>query len=135
MLKLKIHCNKVVAGTAAYCLFLALLTAPVSAGDITFPVKVGERPENITPGFDGNYFVTLFNGNEKGDGEVRVITSEGSQPFAKGLDEPKGIVFLDNYLYVADLLNVVKIDNKGKLTVFAAKEDFPHEIRYLNDVA
>lgn len=136
MYKSKIHHYKIVAAAVVLGgLLPALSTTPVLAGDIAFPVKVGERPESITPGFDGKYFVTLFNGNEKRDGEVRVITADGTRPFAQGLDEPKGIVFLNDHLFVADLLNVVKIDNKGKVTVFAAKEDFPHEIRYLNDVA
>ncbi len=102
---------------------------------IEFPVNVGVKPESITKGFNGNYYVTLMNGNASGDGELVEISENGVKVFATGFDEPKGIAFVNNHLYFSDVTRVWKVDKKGKATVFLKKEDFPQEVLYLNDVA
>ena len=102
---------------------------------IEFPVKVGVKPESITKGFNGNYYVTLMNGKESGDGELVEISKNGVKVFAKGFDEPKGIAYIGNHLYFSDLTRVWKVDKKGNASVFLKKEDFPEEVLYLNDVA
>ena len=55
--------------------------------------------------------------------------------FATGLDEPKGICFVGEYLVATDLKRVVKIDASGRVAVLAEGDDFPVEVRYLNDAA
>lgn len=105
-----------------------------SQPDLQFPVNVGERPESITKGFNEHYYVTLMNGTDDGDGEVIEISNKGIKVFAKGFDEPKGIVYLDNHLYIADLTRIWKVDKQGNSSVFVSKENFPEEILYLNDV-
>ncbi len=108
----------------------------VRAGpEIKFPISVGQNPESITKGFSGNYYVTVMNGAELGDGEVVEISKEGVRVFAKGFDQPKGIVFLDNHLYFSDVTRVWKVDEHGNASVFVDKEAFPKEVLYLNDVA
>ena len=102
---------------------------------IEFPVKVGIRPESITKGFNGNYYVTVMNGKEAGDGGVVEISRDGVKTFFEGCDEPKGIVYVDNHLYFSDLTRIWKVDQAGKGEVFVDKESFPEEILYLNDVA
>ncbi|PKA97682.1 SMP-30/gluconolaconase/LRE-like protein [Flavobacteriaceae bacterium MAR_2009_75] len=102
---------------------------------IQFPVDVGVKPESITKGFNENYYVTLMNGKEEGDGQVAEISEQGVRVFTTGSDEPKGIVFLNEHLYFSDVTRVWKVDKDGKATVFAKKEDFPEEVRYLNDVS
>ncbi|WP_020526192.1 SMP-30/gluconolactonase/LRE family protein [Flexithrix dorotheae] len=76
-----------------------------------------------------------MNGKEEGDGEVVEISEKGVKVFARGFDEPKGIVFLDGHLYFSDLTRVWKVDENGKATEFVNKEHFPEEVLYLNDVA
>ena len=106
-----------------------------SEPNIEFPIEVGTKPESITKGFNGNYYVTVMNNKESGDGTVVEISAKGVKTFATGFDEPKGIVFLNNHLYFSDLNRVWKVDENGKTSVFIDKDDFPEEVLYLNDVA
>ena len=119
---------------------LTLTTILLSSGCTTkpviqFPVNVGVKPESITKGFNDNYYVTVMNGKEEGDGEVVEISSTGVKVFAKGFDEPKGIVYLNDKLYFSDLTRVWMVDEDGKASIFIDKDDFPKEVLYLNDVA
>ncbi len=98
-------------------------------------LEVGTRPESITKGFDGDYFVTVMNGKKNGDGVIKRIHGSKVTVFAKGLDEPKGICFVGDYLITTDLNKVRKIDRKGRVTILANEEDFPVAISYLNDAA
>ena len=116
-------------------IMLFLLPIVALQAQIQFPVKVGEKPESITKGFNGNYYVTLMNGNVDGDGEVAEISENGVKVFAKGFDQPKGIAFVDGHLYLSDVTRVWKVDKDGNASVFAKKEDFPEEVLYLNDVS
>lgn len=101
------------------------------------PIEVGARPESITKGFGGDFFVSVMgNQNVPGDAVVRRIDSEGKvTDFAGGMDEPKGIAFVSETLVVSDLGRVWAIDSQGKATVLAHRGSFPNEVRYLNDVA
>lgn len=103
--------------------------------DVQFPVKVGVRPESITKGFNDNYFVTIMNDKEAGDGSVVEISQTGVKTFFEGCDEPKGIVYINNHLYFSDLTRIWKVDQEGNGEVFVDKESFPEEVLYLNDVA
>jgi len=103
--------------------------------EIQFPVNVGVKPESITKGFNGNYYVTIMSGIEDGDGEVVEISNKGVKVFAKGFDEPKGIVYLEDHLYFSDLTRIWKVDKDGIASIFVKKENFPEEVLYLNDVA
>jgi sugar lactone lactonase YvrE len=103
--------------------------------EIQFPMKVGVKPESITKGFNGNYYVTIMNGSEAGDGGVVEISENGIKTFFEGCDEPKGIAFINNHLYFSDVTRVWKVDQEGKGEIFVDKENFPEEVLYLNDVA
>lgn len=102
---------------------------------ISFPIDVGERPESITRGFNGNYFVTVMNAKEPGDGGVNEISANGVKSFFRGADEPKGIVYQDDHLYFSDVTKIWKVDKEGNGEIFVDKADFPHEVLYLNDVS
>lgn len=125
--------NQIVIGLSIA--ILLLVSGWTAQSEIEFPVKVGVKPESITKGFNDNYYVTIMNGNEEGDGEVVEISAKGTKVFAKGFDEPKGIVHLDNHLYFSDVTRIWKVDKDGNASIFAKKEDFPEEVLYLNDVA
>ncbi|WP_218736377.1 hypothetical protein [Cellulophaga sp. HaHa_2_1] len=74
--------------------------------EIAFPISVGMKPESITKGFYDNYYVTVMNAKEPGDGELVDVSKNGIKVFAKGFDEPKGIVFLNGYLYFSDVTRI-----------------------------
>ncbi|WP_405396838.1 gluconolaconase [Maribacter sp. Asnod2-G09] len=103
--------------------------------DIEFPIEVGIKPESITKGFHDNYYVTVMNAKEPGDGELVEISKNGVKVFAKGFDEPKGIVYLNGYLYFSDVTRIWRVDKEGKASIFVDKDDFPETALYLNDVS
>ena len=103
--------------------------------ELQFPVKVGVNPESITKGFGDNYYVTVMNGDVPGDGEVVEISPDGVKVFAKGFNQPKGIVFLNNNLYFSDVTRVWKVDSAGNASIFVDSTGFPEEALYLNDVS
>jgi sugar lactone lactonase YvrE len=121
----------------AFILFLVFMLSNCQPKqkEIQFPVKVGVKPESITKGFNGNYYVTVMNGDNPGDGELVEISPEGVKVFAKGFDQPKGIVFLNNNLYFSDLTRIWKVDSAGNASVFVDSTGFPKEVLYLNDVS
>jgi len=121
-----------------FCIKIAIFILALGCSaqaTIQFPIKVGVKPESITKGFRGNYYVTVMNGSQEGDGEVVEISENGTKIFSKGFNEPKGIVYLKDYLYFSDLNRVWKVDRDGNATIFIDKNDFPKEVLYLNDVA
>ena len=103
--------------------------------EIAFPIEVGMKPESITKGFQDNYYVTVMNAKEPGDGELVEISKNGVKVFAKGFDEPKGIVYLNGYLYFSDVTRIWRVDKEGKASIFVDKDDFPETVLYLNDVS
>jgi hypothetical protein len=125
--------EQIVIGISVIAMFS--LSGCTQQPEIQFPIKIGVNPESITKGFNDNYYVTLMNGSEDGDGEVVEISKNRVKVFVKGFDEPKGIVFLKDHLYLSDLTRIWKVDINGNASVFIKKEDFPEEVLYLNDVA
>jgi sugar lactone lactonase YvrE len=118
-----------------FIISVILLFSCNSKDTIQFPIEVGTKPESITKGFNDNYYVTVMNNKDIGDGEVIEISAKGVKTFATGFDEPKGIVFINDHLYFSDLNRIWKVDKQGNTNVFIDKDDFPEEALYLNDVA
>lgn len=98
-------------------------------------IEIGTKPESVCRGFGGKLYVTMINGDEPGDGEIKVLDGDGAKVFAKGLNNPKGMAFVGGFLVVSDETMVRKIDKKGKVSVLAEAKDFPKEVTFLNDVA
>jgi sugar lactone lactonase YvrE len=98
-------------------------------------IEIGTRPESVTKGFNGHYYVTVMNGEEPGDGVIRVIENGKLRDFATGLDDPKGITFTGDHLITTDNKRVWKIDAQGKKAILADEKDFPVQVTFLNDVA
>lgn len=96
---------------------------------------VGDRPESVTRGFDGAYYVTVMGQPGPGDASVKVIQDDAIRTFASGLDEPKGIAFVGDHLVTTDLKRVWKIDAQGHKTLLAEEQAFPKPVSYLNDTA
>src|SRR5262249_17997830 len=67
-------------------------------------------------------------------GAVMVVKGGKAEPFARGLDDPKGLAAWGGWLFVADKKRIWRIDRKGKATVFVAAKDFPRPPLFLNDL-
>lgn len=116
-----------------------LITVPASAGDrLPRPMVTGlKNPESVAVGPDGRIYISeIGEFGKDGDGRILVIDESGKAvPFATGLDDPKGMVFWQKTLFVTDNKRVCRIGPNGKVTVLAAKEAFPTEPLFLNDIA
>ena len=123
-----------VTGIAA---FLSLSSAAADDEPAVSVLATGlKSPESVAVGGDGTIYVSTigrFNGD--GDGEVVAIKDGKAVPFAKGLDDPKGLVAFEDSLFVADKQRVWRIDGEGQTEVFAAADAFPRPPRFLNDLA
>lgn len=121
---------------------LAVALALVASGD---PARADEArkvkdlasPESAVVGPDGRIYVSEIGGFGKdGDGKVTAVGESGNaQPFAAGLDDPKGLAASKDALYVADKTRIWKIDKQGQASVFVKAADFPQPPLFLNDLA
>ena len=123
--------NQILAG-----LILSIMVATPVLGAKNKVVNIGERPESVTKGFGGKYYITVMNSPDtEGDAVIKILDGDKATVFAKGLNEPKGIAFTGDYLITADQTRVMKIDRKGNVSILADKKSFPREVSFLNDVA
>jgi sugar lactone lactonase YvrE len=110
--------------------------AGAPAGTVSLPV--GPRPESITKGWDGKFFVSIQGAPDLGrnDGEIRTFdpASGATTTFVTGLDNPRGITFTGRYLVVTDTTVLWIIDRSGAKRILAAPADFPHPVAFFNDV-
>lgn len=94
-----------------------------------------KNPESVAIGPDGKPYVSLIGEfDQDGDGSIVVFDAGKPKTFAAGLDDPKGLAVLDGSFVVADKKRVLRIDRQGRSSVLAAKEAFPREPKFLNDV-
>jgi hypothetical protein len=94
-----------------------------------------KTPESVVQAKDGKIYISEINEFGKdGDGQITVVENGKQRVFAKGLDDPKGIVIIGKYLYVADKTKILKIDTKGQSQVFAAASAFPAPPLFFNDL-
>lgn len=116
---------------------LSLCLTSVAAAEAPQPYLSGlKNPESVCYGPQGQLYATEIGEFDKdGDGTVSVIEDGKARTFASGLDDPKGMVFYKDALYVTDRTKVVKIDDQGKTSVFAAASEFPVPPKFLNDIA
>lgn len=117
------------------CLAVCVVASPLFAADAPKTISVGEKPESVCRGFDDKLYVTMINGDVPGDGTIARIDGKEVTVFAKGLNAPKGIVFVGDYLVTADEKTMWKIDKQGVVTKLAGSNNFPYPIEFLNDVA
>lgn len=130
----------VVLAPLFFCLSPAATTASPPADKAAAPerrvLEVGQRPESVTRGFGGKFFITVMNApGDASDGVVKVIDGDDVKIFAEGFDEPKGICFTGKYLVISDVKRLWQIDSKGGVSVLADDMDFPTPPSYLNDVS
>lgn len=100
-------------------------------------LDVGPTPESVVRGFGGRLHVTLMGvRREKGDGDGKVVVIDGDRvsTLVEGLDDPKGIVFIDGRLVTTDFDKIWSIDASGAKTLLAGPSAFPKPPLFLNDV-
>ncbi len=98
-----------------------------------------KMPESVVQAADGRVFVSEINGfGVDGDGQISLIQDGKASLFAKGLDDPKGLAIIGNFLYVADNKQVLKMalsgPKQGQAEVFAAASAFPVAPVFFNDL-
>lgn len=111
--------------------------AKAPAAPVSLPV--GTRPESVTKGWDGTFYVSIQGAPDlgKNDGEIRTLDPRTGAvtTFVTGLDNPRGLAFTGSYLVVTDTTRVWIIDRSGGKRVLADASAFPHPIAFLNDTA
>lgn len=94
------------------------------------------NPESVCYGPGGALYVTeIGEPGKDGDGKVTKVQDGKAEAFASNLDDPKGIVFFKDALYVTDKTKIVRVDAQGKTSVYAGASAFPKPPLFLNDIA
>jgi glucose/arabinose dehydrogenase len=95
-----------------------------------------KNPESVAVGFNRRVFASeIGEFGKDGDGRIVEITGGKITPFATGLDDPKGLVVHQKWMYVNDKDRVIRIDGTGKTSVFVGPDAFPAKPLFLNDIA
>jgi gluconolactonase len=104
------------------------------------PLKVIDSipgPESVAVGPDGAWYVSAFGKFDNGsDGAVyRVDPDKGTRDvYAKGLEDPCGVLFAGSTLWVADRKGVYRV-TRGKVELVYPANSFPRPLHFLNDLA
>lgn len=115
---------------------LGCQTEPKTASYAAHKISGLKTPESAVQAKDGRIFVSEINEfGKEGDGQITVIEQSGkASVFTSGLDDPKGLAIIGEYLYVADNTKILKISPDGRASVFVAAEAFPLKPHFLNDL-
>lgn len=94
-------------------------------------------PESVAIGPDGAWYVSAFGEFGKGaDGAVYRVDPEKRRPeiYARGLEDPCGVLFVGSTLWVADRKGVYRV-TRGKAELVYGAREFPRPLHFLNDLA
>lgn len=116
-------------------LFLPLSTPLLADVKPQVLAKGLTNPESVVIGPDGRIFVsTIGEFNKNGDGAIMEIRKGRAILFCRGLNDPKGLAFHQQWFYVTDKNRVLKINLVGRAQVLAGAKDFPAPPLFLNDI-
>lgn len=95
-----------------------------------------KQPESVAIGAGGTVYVSETGEYEKAnDGYISLLQNGQLNRFASGLDDPHGIKWYRDHLFVADNMGIVwRIDSKGNPERFVDATDFPRKITNFNDL-
>jgi len=95
-----------------------------------------KQPESIAIGPGGKVYVSETGEYEKAnDGYISVLEGGKLRKFATGLDDPHGIKWFKDHLFVSDNMGFVwRIDTQGNVERFVDATDFPRKITNFNDI-
>src|SRR5688572_32311496 len=116
---------------------LAAACAPVSLAAQQPGIITGlKQPETIAIGPQGRIYVSETGEYEvANDGYISLVEAGRLRRFATGLDDPHGIKWWRDYLFVADNMGMVwRIDAKGGVERWVDPTDFPRKITNFNDL-
>jgi gluconolactonase len=111
---------------------------PESFGKPQRTIKSIPAPESVAIGPDKAWYVTSFGKfDTKGDGAVyRVDPDRGTpEPYVTGLDDPCGLVFVGDTVWVADRQGVYRSVGRGRAKLVYPVKAFPRPLHFLNDLA
>jgi glucose/arabinose dehydrogenase len=92
-----------------------------------------KHPIGVTIGAGGKIYVAVINDKEKLEaGEVLRVEGEKTVPFASGFSYPTAVKAFQQWLYVADLKGIWRIDPKGKSELVAPISAFPKPVRLMD---
>ncbi len=116
---------------------LAALAAPGQAAAQEPQIISGlKQPESIAIGPRGQVYVSETGEYEKAnDGYISILEAGKLRRFATGLDDPHGIKWWRDHLFVSDNMGMVwRIDAKGNVERFVDGTDFPRKVTNFNDI-
>jgi hypothetical protein len=95
-----------------------------------------KQPESVAIGPGGRIYVSETGEYEKAnDGYISVLEGDQLKPFATGLDDPHGIKWWKDHLFVSDNMGMIwRIDAQGTVERFVDATDFPRKITNFNDL-
>jgi sugar lactone lactonase YvrE len=95
-----------------------------------------KQPESIAIGPGGKVYVSESGEYEKAnDGYISVLEGGKLRRFAAGLDDPHGIKWYRDHLFVSDNMGMVwRVDTQGTPERFVDLTDFPRKVTNFNDL-
>lgn len=96
-----------------------------------------KSPESVVQAKDGKIYVSEVNEFGKdGDGQISVIENGEVRVFSDGFDDPKGLVIIGDWLYVADKTHICRINltDPTQIDPFVPASAFPKTPQFLNDL-
>src|SRR5918999_6254183 len=115
---------------------LALIgAAPLAAQEPRIITRL-KQPESVAIGAGGTVYVSETGEYEKAnDGYISILENGQLKRFATGLDDPHGIKWYRDHLFVSDNMGIVwRIDTRGNAERFVDASDFPRKITNFNDL-
>jgi SMP-30/Gluconolactonase/LRE-like region len=94
-----------------------------------------KQPESIALRRGQVYISETGEYEKPNDGYISVLEGDSTRTFATGLDDPHGIKWWGDHLFVADNMGMVwRIDAKGNVERFVDATDFPLKTTNFNDL-
>ena len=95
-------------------------------------------PESAAAMSDGRIFISeIGEFGKDGDGKIVQISIDGTKKIIadSGLNDPKGLVVIEDEIYVTDNNEVKKVSMDGNVVIWISAGDFPKKPKFLNDIA
>ena len=95
------------------------------------------NPESAFSTPEGRIFVSEIGGfGVKNDGRILEVFKDGKvKVIASGLNDPKGLIVVDNVIYVTDVDEIKTVTLSGKVSSWLGPKNFPKKTAFLNDIA
>jgi DNA-binding beta-propeller fold protein YncE len=95
-----------------------------------------KQPESIAIGPRGQVYISETGEYETAnDGYISILEAGQLRRFATGLDDPHGIKWWRDHLFVSDNMGMVwRIDAQGNAERFVDATDFPRKVTNFNDI-